>query len=93
MDEKQEITERRQFFLTFPEDLINHPILYKVSTEFDVIPNILGASITEKLGKVAIELEGIPDKLDAVIRYFLELGVSVEDLDGTGDIQERLAGD
>jgi ABC-type methionine transport system ATPase subunit len=82
--------EKRQFFLTFPERLINHPILYKVSTEFDVIPNILGASITDKLGKVAIELEGTSEKLGAVIQYFLDLGVTVEDLDDTSVIQERL---
>ncbi len=91
MEDKREITEKRQFFLSFPEELINQPILYKVSTEFDVIPNILGASIYDKMGKVAIELEGTAEKLDAVMHYFLDLGVKVEDLDGPDSIQKKLA--
>ena len=92
MEETVDHSEKRRFFLTFPEKLINHPILYKVSTEFDVIPNILGASINDKAGKVAIELEGLPDKLDAVIQYFLGLGVTVESLAENESIQQRLAG-
>jgi len=91
VEEQKDSTEKRQCFLTFPERLINHPILYKVSTEFDVIPNILGAAINDKIGKVAIELEGLPEKLDAVIQYFLDLGVKVEDLPDTKSIKERLA--
>ena len=40
---------------------------------------------------MAIELEGLPEKLDAVIQYFLDLGVKVEDLPDTKSIKERLA--
>jgi ABC-type methionine transport system ATPase subunit len=93
MQDERDSTERRRFFLTFPERLIKQPILYKVSTEFDVIPNILGASINDRIGKVAIELDGHAEKLDAVIRYFMDLGVSVEDLDEADSIQKKLAGD
>lgn len=83
-------TEKRQLFLTFPEQLINQPILYKVSTEFDVIPNILGATINEKLGKVAIELVGTPEKVAQVMKYFVDLGVSVDALESS-EIERRLA--
>jgi len=93
MQEARDSTEKRRFFLTFPERLNKQPILYKVSTEFDVIPNILGASINDRIGKVAIELDGQPEKLDAVIKYFLDLGVNVEDLDEADSIQKKLAGD
>ncbi|MBN2490311.1 MAG: NIL domain-containing protein [Planctomycetes bacterium] len=93
MQEARDSTEKRRFFLTFPERLIKQPILYTVSTQFDVIPNILGASISDRIGKVAIELDGQPDKLDAVIRYFLDLGVTVEDLGEADSIPNKLADD
>jgi len=85
-------TEKRQLFLTFPEHLINQPILYKVSTEFDVIPNILGATINERIGKVAIELVGEPARLDQVMQYFADLGVAVDGLD-QADMEKRLSAD
>lgn len=81
--------EKRQLFLTFPEEQINQPILYKVSTEFGVIPNILGATINEKQGKVAIELVGDSAKIDEVMTYFADLGVQVEKLEAD-DIERRL---
>lgn len=84
--------ERRELFLTFPEQLIGQPILYKVSTEYDVVPNILGATINDKVGKVAIELVGEPVQLDKVVVYFKDLGVTVEGLD-RADLDRRLSGD
>ena len=49
-----------------------------IGKNFDVIPNVRGASISEEEGEMELELEGEKDELDKVLNYLKEKGVRVE---------------
>ena len=48
----------RKVYCTFPKEMIKEPLLYNLGKNFNVIPNIRGASITDEVGLVYLELEG-----------------------------------
>lgn len=73
----------RKVYLTFPQKLIRDPILYTVGQKFKVIPNIRGASISDEVGFVALELTGEAEEVARAVQYFKDLGVSVEPMSGS----------
>jgi L-aspartate semialdehyde sulfurtransferase ferredoxin len=71
----------RKFFCTFPQELIKEPIIsHTLNAEFDVVPNIRAASITEHIALVAIDIDGDPAKIELAVRYMRDRGVKVEEL-------------
>jgi len=50
--------------------------------EFDVMPNIRRARVTDTVGEIALELEGSPENLERGVRYLEEQGVLVEPIEG-----------
>lgn len=76
----------RKYFCTFPQHLIKEPIIsHTLSREFDVVPNIRAASITDQLALVAVEIEGEVDAIGKSVEYLRERGVMVEEL-AEGDV-------
>ena len=71
---------KRKIFCTFPQALIKEPLLFTLGTRFQVVPNIRGASVTEELAILSLELEGEDASVIAAIEYLIEQGVKVEDL-------------
>ena len=72
----------RKVMLKYPENLIKEPVLFQMAKQFDVMPNIRRARVTETVGEIALELEGTSDDLARGIRYLEERGVLVEPLEG-----------
>ena len=71
----------RKFFCTFPQNLIQEPIIsHTLWNEYGVVPNIRAASITDQLALVAIEIEGNDDDIERAVEYLRERGVAVEEL-------------
>lgn len=71
----------RKYFCTFPQELIREPIIsHTLHAEFDVVPNIRAASITDQMALVAVEIEGEDARIDQAIEYLRERGVKVEEL-------------
>lgn len=70
----------RKVFLTFPQRLISEPILYRLVQEYDIRTNIRGASVTDEIALVALQLDGDAEQVDAAIAHLESLGVQVEDL-------------
>lgn len=71
----------RKFFCTFPQELITEPIIsHTLNAEFDVVPNIRAASITEHIALVAIDIEGEVDRIDLAVQFMRDRGVKVEEL-------------
>ena len=68
----------RKVFLTFPQRLIEDPILYDLVKLYPVKTNIRGASVTPEIALVALQLEGEEGDLTAAIDHLVELGVQVE---------------
>jgi len=72
---------RKKFYLTFPQRLIKQPIIYRVGHKFRVVTNIRGASVSEEMGLVALELEGEDREIEKANRYLKKLGVKVEPIE------------
>ena len=67
--------------LTFPEPLIQEPIIYTLSKRFDVVTNIRRADVRETTGWVVMEVTGTEQRLDEARRYLEGLGVRVDDVE------------
>jgi ABC-type methionine transport system ATPase subunit len=67
-----------RFYLTYTADQIKEPIIYQTGHKFAVVTNIRGASISDHIGIVALELDGEEDEIDRAVRWIAEQGVKVE---------------
>lgn len=74
----------RLIHCTFPKDLIHEPLLYNLGVDFGVVPNIRGATISDDIGLVYLDLEGNEAEVEKAVEYLKERGVAVEEVtDGT----------
>ena len=73
---------RKQVTLIFPQHLIKEPVIYMMSKEYDVVPNIRRARVTESVGEVTLELEGSEDGLKKAVMFMEKKGVKVEPVVG-----------
>ena len=71
--------------LTFPEQLIKQPLMGRLVREFDVLPNIRRANITDDVGWIVCELAGEPASVEKALAWLSEAGVAVDRL---GDVVE-----
>ena len=72
------IPMKRQVFCTIPQDLIKEPLLFTLGTKFQVVPNIRGASVTDEIAILSLEIEGEVEGIDAAVDFLREKGVKVE---------------
>ena len=75
---------KRQVTLTFPQHLIKEPVIYTMAKQYNLIPNIRRAKITETVGEVTLEIEGSEKDLEAGLKEIASKGVKVEPV--TGDV-------
>jgi len=68
--------------LTFPQNLIKEPVIFTMAKQFNVMPNIRRARVTETVGEMVLELEGDEASLQQGIRFLKEKGVDVELVEG-----------
>ena len=73
---------RKQVTLIFPQHLIKEPVIYMMSKEYEVVPNIRRAKVTESVGEVTLELEGTDDNLKKAVVFLEKKGVKVEPVVG-----------
>ena len=73
---------RKQVTLIFPQHLIKEPVIYMMAKEYEVIPNIRRAKVTESIGEVTLELEGSEDSLKKAVVFLEKKGVKVESVVG-----------
>jgi hypothetical protein len=74
--------EAIRLFVSFPEALVERPMIYELVKRFDVIPNIRRANVEAHTGWIILELEGEPAARDKAIAYLEELGCSVNRMEG-----------
>jgi ferredoxin len=71
----------RKIVLRFPSQMVGQPIIYKLVKDFDLVFNILKASVTPKEeGLLVLELKGESEAFDAGLDYLSDAGVLVEPL-------------
>jgi len=71
----------RKIVLIFPKQKIDQPIVYKLIKDFNLVFNILKASITpDQEGHMVLEIEGDNAEIEKGIRYLKEQGLKIEPL-------------
>jgi len=71
-----------KLFVSFPEELVNKPMIYELVKRYDVVPNIRRANVEAHSGWVILELSGAPHARDEAIAYLEDLGCSVNPMEG-----------
>ena len=66
--------------LTFPETLIQEPIIWRLGRQYDIITNIRRANVEESVGWIILEVEGAEEALEGGIDWMKEMGVQVDRL-------------
>jgi L-aspartate semialdehyde sulfurtransferase ferredoxin len=72
---------RVKLYLTYPRALVKEPLIYLLSHTFDLVFNIRGASVSEEVGIIAIELDGTDEAIERGITWLREKGVTVEPIE------------
>lgn len=73
---------KRRVHLTFPENLVQEPIIYNLGKEFGIVTNIRRANVEETFGWVILEIEGDDAALDRGLAHLEQLGVQISTIDG-----------
>lgn len=71
-----------RLFVSFPEELVDRPLIYEIIKKFDVVPNIRRANVEEHSGWLIFEAHGEQDQLDGAVAYFEGLGCTVNRMEG-----------
>ncbi len=67
-----------RLWLMFPPKLITKPVVWELSQKFPVITNVRQASVTDEIGLVCLELDGLADDVKKAITWLGRKGISVE---------------
>ncbi|MDD5702679.1 MAG: NIL domain-containing protein [Dehalococcoidales bacterium] len=71
----------KKVVLHFPKRMVDEPILYHLTKDYDLVFNILKASITpEAEGLMVVELKGDQKHYDQGVQYLIDRGVKIQSL-------------
>lgn len=73
---------RSRLHLSFPEPLVERPVIYEAANRFGVVPNIRRANVETHSGWVILELTGEQTAIDDAVTWFSEVGVVVNRMEG-----------
>ncbi len=73
---------KRRVKLTFPQERIKEPVIFRMAKKYDIMPNIRRARVTEDFGEMILELEGTEANLEKGIKSLKAKGVEVELVEG-----------
>jgi ABC-type methionine transport system ATPase subunit len=68
--------------LTFPQHLIKEPVIFTMARKYDLIPNVRRARVTETIGEMVLELDGLDENIEKGIESLKQQGVDVELVEG-----------
>lgn len=71
-----------RLFVSFPEEIVEKPLLYEIVKQFDVVPNIRRANVEEHSGWIILELAGESDVLESAIAHLEAEGCTVNRMEG-----------
>ena len=80
------MVKRRVTFI-FSQELVQEPVIYTLSQQFNLVTNIRRADISEEEGWAVVELEGDENDIEQGITWVTSRGVRVDPADG--DIAEN----
>jgi hypothetical protein len=62
---------------TRTSDQVKEPILYRLGRDFNVIPNIRRANVTEDYGFAEVDLEGSLEEVQRAISWLMTTGLTI----------------
>jgi len=71
----------RRVYFTFNREQCTQPIIYHLVKKFDVIPNIRGASVTEEMGIMSVEISGKRDDVEKALEWVSKQGLKVDPIE------------
>jgi molybdopterin synthase sulfur carrier subunit len=71
----------RRVYFTFNREQCTQPIIYHLVKKFDVIPNIRGASVTEEMGIMSVEISGKRDDVEKALDWVRKQGLKVDPIE------------
>jgi ferredoxin len=75
------VTKARKVVLRFPHRLVDKPIIYRLVKDYDLMFNILKASVTpNEEGLLVLELSGKKKDYDEAVRFLAKAGVELQSL-------------
>jgi L-aspartate semialdehyde sulfurtransferase ferredoxin len=76
------MSSRSRLHLSFPEPLVERPVIYEAANRFGVVPNIRRANVETHSGWVILELSGDKQAIEDAVSWFSEVGVIVNRMEG-----------
>ena len=73
---------KKRVKLMFPQNLIKEPVIFNMAKQFNVMPNIRRARVTETVGEMVLELEGAETDLEKGVQWLKDKGIDVELVEG-----------
>jgi ferredoxin len=71
----------RKIVLTFPKEKIDKPIVYRLIKDYNLIFNIMKASITpDQEGHLVLEVSGENAEIEKGVKYLKDQGVTIQPL-------------
>ncbi len=67
--------------LTFPAELVQRPLIYRLVKDFDLITNIRRADVRADHGWCVLELEGASERLEAGVAWLERQGVTIDPIE------------
>lgn len=71
----------RRVYLTFSQDTVTKPIIYEMVKKFDVVPNIRGASVTDEVGLLSLEVSGSPEEIENAFKWLRKNNIKVDPIE------------
>jgi len=73
--------KKKRLVLTFPPNLVDQPVTYRLVKDYNVMVNILRARITPReQGRLVVEVTAARKDLTAALSFLEDLGVGVQPL-------------
>jgi ABC-type methionine transport system ATPase subunit len=76
------MSDHVRLFVSFPEELVDRPMIYELVKQTDVVPNIRRANVEAHSGWVILELQGSEHAIAAAITYLEGVGCTVNAMEG-----------
>ena len=76
------MTTSQRLFVSFPEELVDRPMVYEIIKRYDVVPSIRRANVEAHSGWTILEISGDADRIADSVAYLEELGCTVNRMEG-----------
>ena len=71
---------KKKILISFPQELLQEPMIYTLGHQYDIIVNIRRASVSEDSGWAELELEGDANQIEDGIAWMIGRGMRIEEM-------------